>query len=350
MIRETRIIKLVSKVCELNKDSVQQQLDYSAEVRAILRSKGDNRAKTRLLFTDLMWALSYQGIGDQVVDSYTEEHGAITYFQIARRLGSHKRRYGPLCSKLKTFDFFKGCGYRKAIFTCNNRRMLMSCPLRRHDLLKGVLNVKAYSFFFYIRDICQGDLITHIDQIIKRHARARSADPSWVFTARTALVKDFTRIFGVGDKLANMTLCFLLSADPRRTQRVKVGQAMVAIDTLVHNFLHRTGSLRFYQAEHRYGPACSIRCFSVIDILSKQIDARQFNHDYPKYFPRFVQLSIWKFCSVMIQDICNGVKIDDSKPCQRDDLCPVYDLCDRIALKRQDKEVSHVEHTVKRQA
>ena len=347
MNTEARIIELVSKVCEMNKDSVQQQLEYSAEVRTILRSRTDNRTKTRLLFTDLMWTLSYQGIGDQVVDSYMEGHGAITYFQIARRLNTQRKRYGPLCSKLKAFDFFKGCGYRKAILSCNNRRMLMSCPLRRHDLLKGVLNVKAYSFFFYIRDVCQGDLISHIDQFIKSSARARSTDPSWVFQAKAELIKDFTRIFGVGDKLANMTLCFLLSADPSRTRWVKVGQAMVAIDTLVHNFLQRTGILRFYDLEHNYGPACPIRCFAVIDTLSKQIDASQFNPDYPKYYPRFIQFSIWKFCSVMIQDICNGVKIDDSKPCQREDICPVYDLCDRIALRKKNKEISHVEPTVK---
>ena len=31
---------------------------------------------------------------------------------------------------------------------------------------------------------------------------------------------------------------------------------MIAVDTLVHNFLHRTGILRRFRADHAYGLAC----------------------------------------------------------------------------------------------
>ena len=34
--------------------------------------------------------------------------------------------------------------------------------------------------------------------------------------AKNDLIADFTRVFGVGDKLANMTLSFLLCSDPER--------------------------------------------------------------------------------------------------------------------------------------
>jgi hypothetical protein len=336
MTTEARLIALVCKVCDMNRDSVQRDLGYAADVRIILRRKIDNRAKTRLVFEHVMAQLSYQAIADRIIENYREEHGDITYFQIARRLAAQTRRYGRSCHKLKSFEAYTGCRYQKGKLTCNNRPMLMACPVRRHDLLKGVLNIKAYSFFFYIRDVCQGDLISHFDRIIGRHYRP--GQPSWIFKARDALVEDFKRIYGVGDKLSNMGLSFLLSADPRRSRWLRIGQAMVAIDSLVHNFLHRTGILKFYGAEHNYGPGCPIDCFSCVDILSRKIDARQFNQGYPKYFPRFVQLSVWIFCTLSAHNICNGVNIDDSKCCERDDICPLYDLCDHIALKDPGNE------------
>ena len=332
MTTEKKIVELVSKVCFLNRDLVETALEYSSEVREILRMDTTNKFKSKLLFEPLMECLSYQGIGDDIVWGYMEAHGMVSYFQIARRLGKHREKYGQLCSRLKSFDSFRGCGYRKGNLTCKNHIMLMRCPVRTHDLLKGVLNVKAYSFFFYIRDGCQGDLIGHFDRIIARDFQG-SRDDSGLVQARDALVSDFTRVFGIGDKLANMTLSFLLCADPDNPIWVRVGQAMVAVDSLVHNFLHRTGILKFYQAEHNYGPGCSNQCLQVLDIIIKKIDGREFNPAYPEYFPRFVQYSIWRFCSLTSHDICNGVRIDDSQACQREDICPVFSLCDRIALK-----------------
>jgi hypothetical protein len=290
------------------------------------------KVKTKLLFEPLMVALSFQGIGDDIVLGYMEEHGMITYFQIARRLGKHRREFGRLCYKLKSFDSFKGCGYQKGRVRCKNSIMLKRCPVRTHDMLKGVLNVKAYSFFFYIRDVCQGDMINHFDKIIGKHFKGSIGD-SEALLARSELVSDFTRVFGIGEKLANMTLSFLMCANPDNPTWIRVGQAMVAVDSLVHNFLHRTGILRFYELEHNYGPACSNRCAYILDILIRKIDAREFNPAYPEYFPRFVQYSIWRFCSLAAHDICNGVKINDSQPCRRKDICPVFRLCDRITLK-----------------
>jgi hypothetical protein len=70
---------------------------------------------------------------------------------------------------------------------------------------------------------------------------------------------------------------------------------MIAVDTLVHNMLHRTGILRFYQPSHEYGPMCYEKkgCFTVIDKVSKLIDCSNFNKGYPAYFPRFVQHSLF---------------------------------------------------------
>ena len=65
---------------------------------------------------------------------------------------------------------------------------------------------------------------------------------------------------------------------------------MVAVDTLVHNFLHRTGILRRFVAEHAYGAVCYRPggCADIIAAVAQQIDARAFNPGFPKAFPRRV--------------------------------------------------------------
>ena len=62
---------------------------------------------------------------------------------------------------------------------------------------------------------------------------------------------------------------------------------MIAVDTLVHNFLHRTGILHRFQADHAYGAACYRPggCADIIEAVAHQIDARQFNRRFPKTFP-----------------------------------------------------------------
>jgi hypothetical protein len=58
-------------------------------------------------------------------------------------------------------------------------------------------------------------------------------------------------------KVLSMALAdLLLGADPNRERWVTTGASMIAVDTLVHNWLHRTGILRRLGAEHAYGPAC----------------------------------------------------------------------------------------------
>jgi hypothetical protein len=61
------------------------------------------------------------------------------------------------------------------------------------------------------------------------------------------------------------------------------------------------------------------------------MDARETNSNYPEFFPRFVQHSIWRWCAQLHLDICNGNQIDDSDRCGNKG-CPLYHLCDRVAL------------------
>ena len=108
---------------------------------------------------------------------------------------------------------------------------------------------------------------------------------------------------------------------------------MIAIDTLVHNFLHRTGILHRFGADHAYGAACYRPggCADIIEAVAERIDARDFNPAFPAVFPRFVQHAIWRYCAQTGLDVCNGNRIDDRKSCDNV-YCQIHNICDRIAL------------------
>jgi hypothetical protein len=61
---------------------------------------------------------------------------------------------------------------------------------------------------------------------------------------------------------------------------------MIAIDTLVHNFLVRTGILSRFDADHSYGAACyqAGGCADIIAAMAHRIDGRQFNPRFRLYF------------------------------------------------------------------
>jgi hypothetical protein len=131
-----------------------------------------------------------------------------------------------------------------------------------------------------------------------------------------------------------MALSALLMAAPKNMRQwAEVGVGMVAIDTLVHNFLVRTGILCRFDADHLYGPACYQPggCADIIQAVAEVIDASQFNSRFPKTFPRFVQHSIWRYCAENRLDVCNGNRINDDTRCDNV-YCQVRPVCDRVAL------------------
>jgi hypothetical protein len=142
-------------------------------------------------------------------------------------------------------------------------------------------------------------------------------------------------VYGVADKVLAMALSgILIGAADVRPRWLEVGVHLIAVDTLVHNFLHRTGILGRFKAGHPYGPGCYRPggCADIIRLVASQIDARQFNRAFPQVFPRFVQLAIWRYCSQLGFDICNGNRLDDRYRCQNRH-CRLYGICDRIRLK-----------------
>jgi len=141
----------------------------------------------------------------------------------------------------------------------------------------------------------------------------------------------------VSNKVLSMVLAdLLLAGDPRRTLWTEAGAVMIAVDTLVHNFLHRTGVLKRFGADHLYGSACygPEGCSEILERIAATIDARRFNPAFPANFPRFAQHAVWRFCAENGLDECNGRQIDDRARCDRRD-CPVFRSCDRVALKPQ---------------
>ena len=81
-----------------------------------------------------------------------------------------------------------------------------------------------------------------------------------------------------------MALSSLLLGAPKKMGRwSEVGGCLIAVDTLVHNFLHRTGILARFKANHSYGAACYRPggCADIIAAVAQRIDARQFNPAFP---------------------------------------------------------------------
>jgi hypothetical protein len=294
----------------------------SDKVRAAIRNRD-----TGPVFDWLMAAVSYQGISDQAAYGYMEKHGRATWRQIKQGLDC-----GASCPKLKSYWHFHDCRYDKISRTCAEPDHIRRCPVPKHDLRNGRLNQTAYSLYLFIRDVADGDLVSWIDQQL--HEANDPPGPDRLARMRASLIEPLREVYGLSDKVLTMALsCILLGAPKKMRLWIEVGGSMIAIDTLVHNFLQRTGILRRFEATHTYGLTCyrSGGCADIIQAVADHIDARQFNLRFPKVFPRFVQHAIWRYCSLSGLDVCNGNRIDDSRRCENKD-CRVRLMCDRVAL------------------
>jgi hypothetical protein len=102
---------------------------------------------------------------------------------------------------------------------------------------------------------------------------------------RNARIEPLRNVYGVSDKVLSMALsAILIGAADVRPRWLEVGVHLIAVDTLVHNFLHRTGILARFKAAHPYGPGCYRLggCAEIIARAAQQIDARGFNPAFPR--------------------------------------------------------------------
>ena len=202
---------------------------------------------TAAIFDWLMWILSFQGISDAVANGYMDRHGNITWAEIEEALASD-----PGCDKLHGYWAFTDCRYQKGSQTCAVPTQFRPCPLPRHPLRNGRLNQSAYSLYLFIRDVAGGDIVSWIDQQLEN-----DAGPTNLAAARAALIDPLRNVYGISDKVIAMALAALLmGAGANRPRWFEVGASFIVVDTLVHNFLHRTGILARLGASHPYGPGC----------------------------------------------------------------------------------------------
>jgi hypothetical protein len=321
-------VRIIHAICGLA-GSVSLIDDIRADLRAEKVHAAIRNHDTAVVFDWLLAALSYQGISDAAAYEYMARHGRAEWHDIDQKLGQ-----GVSCPKLTSYWHFHGCRYDKGSRTCAEPEHVGSCPLPSHDLRNGHLNQAAYSLFLFIRDIADGDLIGWIDQQLQ--GANSPPGPGRLARMAAALVEPLREIYGVSDKVLAMALSALLLSAPRKMVLwIEVGGSMIAIDTLVHNFLHRTGILAQFNANHLYGAACYRPggCAEIIQAVAERIDARQFNPTFPQTFPRFIQYAIWRYCSQSGLDVCNGNRINDAKRCSNMD-CRVRLMCDRVALRR----------------
>ena len=333
----------------MSKKSKLSELDQATQlVRRICRIAGDRRLIDRLirdlarrgvhaairrrdtpvLFDWLLEEVSYQGIGDHVAHGYMERHGRVRWSEIATLIEAR-----PSCPKLQSYWHFDHCGYQKVERCCAEPDHFPACPLPTHDLRNGRLNQAAYSLFLFMRDVANGDFVGWIDRRLGDADLASAPDRA--ARLRRAVVEPLTHAYGVSNKVLSMALAgFLLAGDSQRVLWIEAGIVMIAVDTLVHNFLHRTGILGRLGKDHPYGTACyaPAGCAEILERIAANLDARRFNPGFPANFPRFVQHAVWLFCAEGGLDQCNGRQIDDRKRCTRIQ-CPVFRLCDRVPLK-----------------
>ena len=102
------------------------------------------------------------------------------------------------------------------------------------------------------RDVADGNLVSWIDRQL--HEANDSPGRDRLARMRASLVEPLRDVYGLSDKVLTMALsCISLGAPKRMSLWIEVGGSMIAIDTLVHNFLHRTGILHRFDANHAYG-------------------------------------------------------------------------------------------------
>jgi hypothetical protein len=285
------------------------------------------RARSAKVFEWLAATMSLQGISDQVAQSYMSDYGRPRWASIARGVKTGN------CPLLKSYWHFHGCHYRKAAHSCALPGLIDTCPLPAHRFRNGNLNQLAYSLFLFIRDVVGGDLVSWIDGRLAEADDGLASDR--VAQMADAIIGPLSGVHGVAGKVLSMVLSDLLVVGNEHNPRWgQVGGSLIAIDTLVHNFLVRTGILKRANAVHPYGPQCygPTGCAAVLSALSDAIDARQFNSAFPRVFPRYVQRAIWAYCAEDGLHVCNGRTIKDGHRCKNLD-CRLYFACDRLALR-----------------
>ncbi len=230
--------------------------DLQTELQHAGIDKAVASRNTPAVFDWLLTTFSYQGVSDQVARTYIQQNGRATWSSLSAAFEAT-----PGCTRLRSYWHFEGCRYNKGSFSCANPEQIADCLVPRPRLRNGRLNQTAASFFLFVRDITKSDLVGWIDQQLAGRPKG---------DRQQALIGPLRHIYGVSDKILTMALSdLLLGASSDRPVWFETGTGMIAIDTLVHNFLHRTGILHACGTAHQYGVGCYAQggCADVIKNL-----------------------------------------------------------------------------------
>ena len=302
--------------------------DVKAEVHEAGIDSAVALGHTPPVFDWLLSTFSLQGISDRVAREYMDKHGTASWAEMEASLMASSS-----CPRLRSYWTYAACQYKKSSFSCSEPEHINRCPVPIPRLRNGRLNQTAYALFLFVRDIAGGDLVGWIDGQLEAAVGSPVADLE--AARQEALIGPLRNVYGVSDKVLTMALSSLLmGARGGRSVWFETGKAMMAIDTLVHNFLHRTGILEGCGTLHAYGAACYARggCADVIKGVATRIDARSLNPRFPEKFPRFVQHAIWRYCAADGLNICNGNRIQDNRACENR-YCYLFRGCGRKQLK-----------------
>ena len=281
------------------------------------------------LFDWVVSLIARQGISNHAAEVFANRHGSPAWVEVITRMAGDAR-----CARLRSRWHFEDCGYRRSTTTCSTPHHLLTCPVAEIPARKGALAEATIGFWLFVRDVAGGDLVGWIDARLAG-ADLKPSHPGRAAAMREAVLLPLLGIPGTGPKVWSMILAeLLLGADASRERWVSAGASFVAVDSLVHAYLHRTGILDGLGAGHAYGPACTAPggCVDVIAGLAARIDAREFNAGFPQVFPRWVQFALWRWCAAGALDLCNGRRIDDSRGC-RQRFCPAFAPCKKMVIK-----------------
>jgi hypothetical protein len=306
----TSSVSLITKLCAVAGDTDLIATD-NAEVDGLLAVIRANDIAG--IYAWLLEQFSFQGVSDASVRTYLSHHKNPTWLELSKRIPQSP------CPKSDNYWAFYDCGYSKWKRRCNSPEHFAKCPLPSFQQRNGRLNQLALSLFLFMRDVVESDFVGWVNKLLQETA------------APDALLEPLTSIIGISDKVVSMALStFLIHGSTLHPHWRKIGIEMIAIDTLVHTFLQRSGILARFEMNHLYGPRCfrDDGCAGVIRNIARNIDCRQFNRRMPAYAPRFIQHAIWRFCAQEGLNVCNGNKIDDRHRC-RNSYCCLFNLCDR---------------------
>ena len=226
--------------------------DLVEEFRDQALSAAIERHDSAVLFDRLMFDFSFQGISDEIAINYMRRHGRVTWRSVCKNLNTR-----PTCPKLQSYWHFHHCRYEKTSRTCAEPDHIDTCPLPTHPLRNGHLNQIAYSLYLFIRDVGEGDLVGWIDD---RLDQTNESGPDALAQACNGLIEPLRNVYGVADKVLAMALSgILIGAADVRPRWLEVGVHLIAVDTLVHNFLHRTGILAGSRLAIHTGPAVTVQ-------------------------------------------------------------------------------------------